>query len=145
MSQEVKNSIILIIAVAIALNFIAPSIVGQSANPGVKPVRDIIIVEHSGSLGGKGPEYEPTFPSLFPDSFKEDRLPYTYPQKQTPTLCGLCTCFTGHFDQFDGYPINKYTGEYSEQECKLSCAGMSMSFIGFTPSEQVTCNYNRMQ
>lgn len=147
MSEELKNAIVLIIAVSLALNFIAPSLIGNSAYSqssqyhAYKPAsRDIIDTSYSGHLGQTPTAYDNPFPGLFPDSYKDDRVDLYQPVPQFET-CGLCTCFTGRFSERPISPINQYTGELSEASCKLTCQKSSSDFIAFSSEEIVACDY----
>ncbi|MDP4012793.1 MAG: hypothetical protein Q8R00_04280 [Candidatus Nanoarchaeia archaeon] len=142
-SQELKNALILIIAVSIALNLITPQIAGNvSANSGLKPLsRNVAIIEHAGSLGQTPSSTEPSFPGLFPESFREDRPAYIYPEKPPAAICGLCTCFTGTFDATSHQQLNQYTGAYFEEECRIICAGNNMDYILFSQQTEVSCDY----
>lgn len=150
LSPEVKNAIILIIAVSIALKFITPTLLGDSTSSYLyshpyqsKPAqRDIADISYSGHLKDTALAYDYPFPGRFPESFEADQSPNMYPPQPTNfELCNLCTCFTGNYKERTGNPINQYAGAKSEEECKSICQASSMNFIGLS-DEKVTCDYS---
>ncbi len=152
LSPEVKNAIILIIAVSIALKVITPTLVGnaqyqegsylQTQYYPSKPLqRDIADTSYSGHLKDKPLAYDIPFPSSrFPESFAADQSPTLYPVQDQYELCNLCTCFTGNYDQRTNNPVNQYSGARSEEECIATCQASSTQFIGLS-EEKVACDY----
>lgn len=147
MSEELKNAIVLIIAVSLALNFIAPTLVGNSSFSDTryhayKPAsRDIIDTSYSGHLGQTPLSYDNPFPGLFPDSYKDDRVDLYQPTNQQFQSCGLCTCLTGQYSERPFKQLQYYSGEFSEVNCKLTCQNNGFSFIAFSEDEKVACDY----
>lgn len=142
MSDELKNAIVLIIAVSFALNFIAPSLVGNSSYNAYKPAsRNIADISYSGHLGHTALAYDNPFPGLFPESYRGDIQQELYPQNPEFVTCGLCTCLTGRYSLRPMNPISQYTGESSEADCKLTCQNSGFNFVAFAEKEVVACDY----
>ena len=160
LSPEVKNALILIIAVSIALKVVTPTLVGNGSMAtqdsylhtqynSFKPLqRDIADTSYSGHLQGKPISYNNPFPGLFPESYRGDTQPL-YPDRPIELqTCGLCTCFT----ESSGYttesttassktPLNQYSGTATEKECVSLCEDGGLRFISFSEKTQVTCGY----
>src|SRR5574342_50424 len=147
MSEELKNAIVLIIAVSLALNFIAPTLVGNSSYSDTryhayKPAsRDTIDTSYSGHLGQTPISYDNPFPGLFPDSYKDDRVDLYQPTPEFTESCSLCTCLTSQYTERPLKQLKYYTGETSEANCKLTCQDNGFNFIAFSREEEVACDY----
>lgn len=145
LSPEVRNAIILIIAVSIALKVVTPTLIGNSSylyskNVQQKPqFREIADLSYSGHLAGKPISYDNPFPGLFPESFSDDRPSELYPPRPDIVFCGLCTCFTGLYQEQSQEPLYRYSGEFNEEECTLSCQASNTRFVAFSAETQTIC------